>query len=82
MVCPINQNDLDWRLAKSFCGSQTIEAPTNNHHAGYGRVWGFSLADRDTISVSHCSVMFSYLFLKRLIVEISENLRSSRALLT
>ena len=82
MVCPINQNDLDWRLAKSFCGSQTIEAPTNNHHAGYARVWGFSFADRDTISVSHCPVLFSHLFLKRLIVEISENLRSSRALLT
>jgi hypothetical protein len=25
MVCPINQNDLDWRLAESFCGSQTTE---------------------------------------------------------
>jgi hypothetical protein len=82
MVCPINQNDLDWRLAKSFSGSQTTEAPTNNHHAGYARVWDFSFADRDTISVSHCSVMFSHLFLKRLTVEISENLRASRALLT
>jgi hypothetical protein len=56
MVCPINQNDLNWRLAKSFCGSQTTEASTNNHHAGYARVWGFSFADRDTISVHHCSV--------------------------
>jgi hypothetical protein len=34
MVCPINQNDLNWRLAKSFCGSQTTEASTDNHHAG------------------------------------------------
>ena len=58
MVCPINQNDLNWRLAKSFCGSQTTEASTNNHHAGYARVWGFSFADRDTISVRHCSVFF------------------------
>src|SRR6266446_5308640 len=47
-----------------------------------GRVWGFSFADRDTSSVRHCSVLFSHLFLKRLTVEISENLRSSRALLT
>src|SRR6266446_8324918 len=45
---------------------------------GYARVWGFSFADRDTISVRHCSVLFSHLFLKRLTVEISENLRSSR----
>jgi hypothetical protein len=34
-----NQNDLDWCLAKS-CGSQTTEASTNNHHAGYARVLG------------------------------------------
>jgi len=58
MVCPINQNDLDWRVAKSFCGRQTAEASTNNHHVGYARVWGFSFADRDTISVRHCSVFF------------------------
>src|SRR6476619_601856 len=37
-----------------------------------------SFADRDTSSVRHCSVLFSHLFLKRLTVEISENLRSSR----
>src|SRR5205809_7666568 len=41
---------------------QTIEAPTNSHHAGYARVWGFSFADRDTISVRHCSVLFPISF--------------------
>src|SRR5438094_10167690 len=55
---------------------QTTEAPSNNHQAGYARVWGFSFADRDTVSVGHRCVLFSHLSPKRLIVQISENLRS------
>jgi len=45
MVRPVNENDFDRRFPKGFGRSQTTKTPTNNHHAGYARVWGFSFAD-------------------------------------
>jgi hypothetical protein len=81
MVCSLNQNELDGCLAKGFCCRQTAEAPTNNHHAPCARIPGVSFDSRDTISVRHCSVLFSHLFLKLLGAEISENPGFSRGLL-
>src|SRR5215472_12240216 len=34
MICPINQNDLDRRFAKSFCRSQAAKPTADDHYAG------------------------------------------------
>src|SRR6266496_5971379 len=33
MVCPVNKNDMDRRLAKGFCRSQTAKTAANDYYA-------------------------------------------------
>ena len=80
MICSLNRNELDECFAKGSCCRQTAEAPTNDHHAPRARIPGVRFDSRDTISVRHCSVLFSHLFLKLLGAEISENPSFSRGL--
>ena len=48
-----------------------LPKPHRNHRCA--RVPGISFGNRDTISVRHCSVLLSHLFLRHLDAEISEN---------